>query len=311
MKILVTGGAGFIASHIADSYVKLGHKVVIIDNLSSGKKEFLNPKAIFYKADIRDYNQIKKIFIKENPEVINHHAAQISVRDSVTNPIIDANINIIGLLNILDLSVIYKVKKIIFASSGGVVYGDAKIIPTAESYVPLVPLSPYGVSKLTSEYYLNFFQNSYSISYIALRYSNVYGPRQNPHGEAGVVAIFSKKIINNEIPIINGNGNQTRDYVYVKDVVEANKNALELNISGSFNIGTSIETNVNQIFQKIKQIAKTDLDPIYGPAKKGEQKRSCLDTTLSNKKLKWSPKYYLEEGLTETFNYFKYDKKTK
>lgn len=305
MKILVTGGAGFIASHIVDAYINLGHDVVIVDNLSSGRREFINKKAKFYKADIRDRDKIKDIFTKERPEVLNHHAAQISVRESVLDPINDAEINILGLLNLLEAGRKNGVKKIIFASSGGVVYGEAKQIPTHEDYNPLQPLSPYGVSKLASEYYLNFYYTTYGIQYFALRYSNVYGPRQNPHGEAGVVAIFSLKLLNGEIPIINGDGKQTRDYVYVGDVVEANKIALTSSEGGVFNIGTGIETNVLEIYQNIKEITGSSVSAKHGPAKSGEQKRSCLDSRLAAEKLDWKAKINLDEGLKKTIEYFK------
>ena len=232
MKILVTGGAGFIASHIVDAYIGKGHQVFVVDDLSSGRREFVNPKAKFYQADIRDSKKIHEIFVKEKPEIVNHHAAQISVRNSVEDPINDAEINLLGLLNLLEEGRTVGVKKVIFASSGGVVYGEAKKLPTPENYHPLQPLSPYGVTKLASEYYLNFYRETYGIQSIALRYSNVYGPRQNPHGEAGVVAIFALKLLKDEVPIINGDGLQTRDYVYVGDVVSANLKSLEAKISG-------------------------------------------------------------------------------
>jgi UDP-glucose 4-epimerase len=304
MKILITGGAGFIASHIADAYIKLGYRVVILDNLSSGKKEFINPKAAFYKADICDSTTIKRIIKKEKPEVINHHAAQISVRNSVSDPVNDAKINILGLLNILEAGKINGLRKVIFASSGGVVYGDAKVIPTSESYKMLDPISPYGVSKLASEKYLYFFNKSYRTKYIALRYSNVYGPRQNPHGEAGVVAIFSRKLLKGISPTINGNGKQTRDYVFVGDVVKANIRALRSDVNGCFNIGTCKETNVIQIFEGIQKSVNTFVSAVYGPAKQGEQERSCLDNRLALKVLGWKPEVLLNNGLFKTVQYF-------
>ncbi len=305
MKILVTGGCGFIASHIVDAYVDLGHEVVVVDNLSTGNKSFLNPKAKFYQADIRDKTKIQNIVTSEKPEVVNHHAAQISVRSSVENPIEDAQINLLGLLNLLEAGRTSGVKKIIFASSGGVVYGEAAVLPTPESYQPLQPLSPYGVAKLASELYLNFYCQTYGISYVALRYSNVYGPRQNPHGEAGVVAIFSRKLFKGEKPVINGDGKQTRDYIFVKDVVEANKLALTANKNGAFNIATGKETDVNMIFQLIKKAVGSSISPVHGQAKKGEQKRSCLDITYARHELGFSPQYDLTKGLAETVDYFK------
>lgn len=305
MKILVTGGAGFIASHIVDAYINDEHKVVIVDNLSSGKKEFINAKAKFYETDIRNKEEIEKILEKEMPEVINHHAAQISVRSSVEDPINDAEINILGLLNLLEYGQKNGVKKIIFASSGGVVYGEARTLPTSEDYLPLLPISPYGISKLASEYYLNFYHKTYGINYTALRYANVYGPRQNPHGEAGVVAIFTLKLLKNKVPVINGAGGQTRDYVFVGDVVEANKAALYKDETGSFNIGTTLETNVNEIFGNLQKIIGSNVKAKHGPAKIGEQQRSCLDCRLAQKILGWQPKISLQEGLSKTVEYFK------
>lgn len=305
MKILVTGGAGFIASHIVDAYIDLGHDIVVIDDLSSGKKEFVNKKAKFYQADIRNRNDIKRIIEKEKPEVINHHAAQISVRVSVEDPILDAQVNILGLLNLLKAGRKMGVKKIIFASSGGVVYGEAKVMPTREDYHPLLPFSPYGVTKLASEKYLHFYWKAYKIPYLALRYSNVYGPRQNPHGEAGVVAIFSLKLLKGEAPIINGSGKQTRDYIYVGDVVAANEIALASSAVGSFNIGTARQTNVLQIYEALKKACQKDIPAKHGPEKKGEQKRSCLDISLAKKLLGWQPKVDLETGLRKTIDYFR------
>ncbi len=304
MKILVTGGAGFIASHIVDAFIAGGHDVVIIDDLSTGKKDFINPKARFYQADIRDKNKVEGIFKKEKPEVLNHHAAQISVRESVADPVNDAQINILGLLNLLEAGRKNGLEKVIFASSGGVVYGESGKYPTSEDYLPLNPLSPYGVSKLTSEYFLNYYHDTYGIDYLALRYGNVYGPRQNPHGEAGVVAIFTLKLLNGETPIINGDGLQTRDYVYVGDVIEANRKALVINKVGSFNIGTSKETNVIEIFDILKNITGSQIDAKHGSAKTGEQKRSCLDIGLAQKVLGWKAKVDLKEGLKKTVEYF-------
>lgn len=304
MKILITGAAGFIASNIADGYINKNNQVVIIDNLSSGKEKFINSKAKFYQEDIRNKDKIFDIIEKEKPDVINHHAAQISVRNSVEDPIFDAQVNILGLLNILEAGRKNGVKKIIFASSGGVVYGDAYQIPTPENYDPKIPLSPYGIAKLVSEYYLNFYYRTYKIPYIALRYSNVYGPRQNPHGEAGVVAIFSQKLLANVSPTINGDGKQTRDYVFVSDVVDANIKALNTDFVGGVNIGTQSESNVIEIYEGIENIIKSGLKAKFGPKKMGEQSRSCLDISLAKKVLDWSPKFNLQQGLTKTVSYF-------
>ncbi|MBI2617148.1 NAD-dependent epimerase/dehydratase family protein [Candidatus Gottesmanbacteria bacterium] len=304
MKILVTGGAGFIASHIVDRFIQLEHDVVVVDNLSSGTKKFVNPKAVFYEVDIEDRGKINDIIKKEHPDVINHHAAQISVRHSVTDPVFDAKANIIGLLHILEVSKEIKVAKIIFASSGGVIYGDTDLIPTPETYQPLFPLSPYGISKLSSEKYLNYYYRNYQIPFVALRYANVYGPRQNPHGEAGVVAIFNLRIRKNLPPQINGDGKQTRDYVYVSDVVEANVSALTSSFAGFVNIGTGIETDVNALASGIQSIYGTNLPAEHKSPKEGEQHRSCLDRRLAKRVLKWEPKIDLQKGLSLTREYF-------
>lgn len=310
MKILVTGGAGFIASHIVDAYIDLGFDVVVLDNLSSGKKKFVNHQAKFYQDDLLNFDRIKKILLSEKPDIINHHAAQISVRDSVNNPINDANVNILGFINLLEAAKEIKIKKIIFASSGGAIYGDAKILPTSESYQPLIPLSPYGISKLTSEFYLNYYYHVYKIPFIALRYSNVYGPRQNPHGEAGVVAIFSLKLLNGIASVINGDGRQTRDYIYVEDIVCANINAVKSEFIGAVNIATSIETDVNKLYQLLKTLSKINIEAKFGSAKQGEQLRSSLDISYANKVLfNWRPKTNLQTGLKKTIDYFsKYEK---
>lgn len=309
MRILVTGGAGFIASHIVDAYIKDGHEVIIIDNLSTGKKDFINKKARFYKIDIRNRRELELVLKKEKPSVINHHAAQISVRHSVENPFFDLEINLIGLLNLIQQGKKAGLKKMIFASSGGVVYGEADTIPTSENYVPLKPQSPYGITKLSSEYYLDYFFQNYRIPYIALRYSNVYGPRQNPHGEAGVIAIFTSKLLRGETSIINGDGLQTRDYVYVKDVVEANRKALISDKVGAFNIGTSRETNVLEIFNRLRKLIGKNTTVSHGSAKKGEQKRSCLNCNLALKVLGWKAESTLNQGLKKTVEYFQQNEK--
>jgi UDP-glucose 4-epimerase len=303
MKILVTGGAGFIGSHLVDRLIKENHQVIVVDNLSTGKKENLNPKAQFYQLDILD-PKLSEVFQKEKPEVVFHYAAQIDVRKSVKNPLEDAKINILGSLNLLENCKRFKVKKFIFASSGGAIYGQADIVPTPESY-PAWPLSPYGVAKLTIEKYLNYYYKVFGLPYTSLRLANVYGPRQNPEGEAGVVAIFCHKLLKGEQPVINGDGTQTRDYVFVDDVVEANLLALEKDKVDIFNVGTAKETSVNEIFQRLKRITGAGIEGIHGPAKQGEQKRSCLDFSKIKKELDWQPNYSLEQGLEKTVNYFK------
>ncbi|OGG06439.1 UDP-glucose 4-epimerase [Candidatus Gottesmanbacteria bacterium RIFCSPLOWO2_02_FULL_40_10] len=308
MNILVTGGAGFIGSHIVDEFICLGHQVAVIDDLSTGKKEFINKKAHFFKVDIRDKREIASIIKKIRPDIISHHAAQISVRNSVENPGEDAQVNILGLLNLLEAGRLYGLKKVLFASSGGVVYGEADRIPTPESYDPKLPLSPYGITKLAGEFYLSVYMRNYKIDYVALRYSNVYGPRQNPHGEAGVVAIFSNSLLTGLPPVINGDGRQTRDYIFVKDVVNANVRAISAKYSGPVNIGTGIETDVLAVFSGIKNHVRTDISPRFGPAKKGEQRRSCLNVNLAKKAINWQPAVTLSRGLENTVLYFRADR---
>lgn len=301
MKVLVTGGAGFIASNLADALIEEGHEVVIIDNLSTGKKENINKKAKFYKLDVRD-KAIDKVFAKEKPEIVNHHAAQIDVRHSVDDPIYDAEINILGLLNVLKASKKNNVKKIINISSGGVIYGDGAKLPIKED-TKKGPISPYGIAKLSAEYYVRFYSNIYGLKYTSLRYSNVYGKRQDPLGEAGVIAIFSNMLLNNRQPTIFGDGKQTRDYIYVKDVVNANIQALTKGDNEEFNIGTSKETSVNQLFSAMKKATGFAGEAAYAPSRPGELMRSCLDNSKAKKLLGWSPRYSLEMGLKETIDW--------
>ena len=302
-KIMVTGGAGFIGSHIVDRYINEGNEVIIIDDLSTGKKENINPQARFHHIDIRDKG-MEAIFEKERPEIVNHHAAQMDVRRSTENPAFDADVNIIGTINLLENSVKYGVKKFIFASSGGAIYGEQKDFPAGEEHQQF-PLSPYGVSKLAGEKYIHYYSKNFGLRYISLRYSNVYGPRQNPEGEAGVVAIFIGRLLKGKEPVINGDGEQTRDYVYVDDVVEANISATRSETEGSFNIGTGIETSVNKILSNLIDITKVDIKGMHGPPKKGEQRISVLDCSKAIKSLGWKPKVTLEEGLRRTVLYFK------
>ncbi|MFQ5454766.1 MAG: NAD-dependent epimerase/dehydratase family protein [Nitrospirota bacterium] len=304
MKIAVTGGAGFIGSHLVDRLIQEGHKVIIIDNLSTGKKKNINKDAVFYKADILS-PKIEKIFKKERPELINHHAAQMDVRRSVKDPIFDAEANILGFLNILENAIKYGTRKVIFASSGGAVYGEQKRFPATEKE-PAHPLSPYGISKLSGEHYLYYYKEVCGLDYTCLRYSNVYGPRQDPFGEAGVVAIFTQKMLLGEQPIINGNGLQTRDYVFVEDVIEANMAVTNSsNVCGILNVGTSKETSVNELFNYLCKITGSDAKETHGPGKKGEQKRSVLDYNKLNKITEWEPGVSLQEGLKITVEYFR------
>jgi len=304
MKILVTGGAGFIGSHVADAYINQGHEVVIIDNLSTGRKEFVNPKARFFELDIRS-DKAHRLILEEKFDVINHHAAQINVRKSTDDPIFDADVNILGTLNLLEAAKKTGVKRFIFASTGGAIYGEQDYFPANEEH-PTKPISPYGIGKLTVEKYLYYYNYVFGMSYVVLRYSNVYGPRQNPHGEAGVVAIFCERMLTGEKATINGDGKQTRDYVFVEDVVRANVLALETDhVNEIYNIGTGKETDVNTIFCKLRDMIDLKIEEFHGPAKPGEQRRSVIDPAKAEKLLGWKPVYDLEEGLKATVEFFK------
>jgi len=303
MNILVTGGAGFIGSNITDAYIKLGHNVIIIDNMSTGVKEYINPKAKFYKTDICDDN-IGDIFRENKIDIINHHAAQIDLRKSVENPKFDINVNVIGSVNLLQNALKHGVKKFIFASTGGAIYGEHDYFPADENH-PTRPYAPYGINKLSVEKYLFYFNHVFGLDYIVFRYANVYGPRQNPHGECGVIAIFTDKILNGSEPLINGDGLQTRDYVFVDDVVNANVLALGNTKPAIYNVGTSKETDVNYIFSRINEFAGTKFAEKHGPAKKGEQMRSVLSYEKLKTELGWNPKTDIEAGLRATTEYFK------
>jgi UDP-glucose 4-epimerase len=303
LKILVTGGAGFIASQITDAFIKEGHEVFVLDNLVTGFRHNINPEANFIEADIRD-KEISALFEKEKFDVVNHHAAQMDVRRSVADPSFDANVNILGTINLLQCSLKTNVKKFMFASTGGAVYGDQKYYPADEQH-PTDPLSPYGISKLTVEKYLYFYRQQYGLNYTILRYANIYGPRQNPFGEAGVVAIFSTRLLKGEQPVINGTGEQTRDYVYVGDVVKANLLALNDQKSDIYNIGTGKETNVKEIFGILNGIIKNGQKEVFGPAAPGEQMRSVITSDKFFQVFGWRPSTPLNEGLLNTASFFR------
>lgn len=303
MKILVTGGAGFIGSHLADALVACGHKVAIIDNLVTGLRQNVNPRATFYEADIRG-SSIAEIFERERFEVVFHQAAQMDVRHSVADPRYDAEVNILGTLNLLQLCQKMAVKSFIFASTGGAVYGEQNTFPADEEH-QCWPASPYGVTKMTCERYIYFFGMAYGLKYVLLRYANVYGPRQNPHGEAGVVAIFCQRMLRRDQAIINGDGKQTRDYVYVDDVVAANVLALDCPHNDYFNIGTGVETDVNAVFACLNEALAAGCKEVHGPPKPGEQRRSVLACTKAKKLLGWQPKVDINEGLQMTARWFR------
>lgn len=305
MNILVTGGAGFIGSHIVDAYIEQNHQVTVLDNLSTSNRRFINPKARFYHMDILDPG-VGEVLKKENIEVINHHAAQISVPDSVADPVFDAKANIIGTLLLLRNAVSSSVGKFIFASTGGAIYGSKAPLPTGEDH-PCNPESPYGISKLSVENYLRFFASSYGIKTVTLRYSNVFGPRQNPHGEAGVVAIFCKRLLENRAPVIYGDGEQTRDYILVKDIARANVTALRPDCTGTFNVGTGIETSVNTLIKDLLRLSGSSLQAEHAPTRGYEQRRSAIDRKKFSEQFGWKPQVSFDEALVETYNFFKDD----
>ena len=303
MNILVTGGAGFIGSHIADSYIRAGHSVLVLDDLSSGTKENVPGGASFFQVDIRDDQALVKVFGGQRIDVVNHHAAQMDVRKSVDDPVFDASVNIIGALNLLELSLKHRVRKFIFASTGGAIYGEQESFPADEQH-PLRPLSPYGIAKFAVERYLYYYGRVQALSYVCLRYANVYGPRQNPCGEAGVVSIFANRMLKGEQPIIHGDGSQTRDYVYIDDAVQANLLALEYPHSDVFNIGSGVETDVNTIFQKLKSTTNAPCVEKHGPPRKGEPLRSVLSYKKIHSTFGWSPQVSIDEGLRRTVAFF-------
>ncbi len=303
MQVLITGGAGFIGSHVADLLIEEGHSVTVVDDLSSGKEGNIHPQATFYPLSILD-TKLSDVFSGKRIDAVIHHAAQISVRDSVKDPINDMEINIKGSLNLLENCVKHNISKFIFASTGGALYGEQDCFPADEQH-PTRPLSPYAIAKLSTEKYLSFYHNTHKLSYISLRYSNVYGPRQDPHGEAGVVAIFAEKMLQGEQPIINGDGKQTRDFVYVRDVARANLLALTHDFIGEINIATGIETSINTIFQEIKNLLSSNTPEVHGPPMPGEQLRSVLSFNNARSILGWEPTVPLAEGLKPTVTFFK------
>ena len=302
MRVLVTGGAGFIGSHVVDHLLGRGHDVAVVDNLSTGKRGNVPEEAGFYEVDIR--TGCSEVFEDFRPEVVSHQAAQMDVRRSVREPDFDAEVNVLGTIRLLQNCMKYEVQKFIFASTGGAVYGEQQEFPVPEDH-PQYPISPYGVSKLAGERYLYFYHVQYGLPGVALRYANVYGPRQDPHGEAGVVAIFCGNLAAGQTSTINGTGEQTRDYVYVGDVARANVLALEREVPPrAYNIGTGIETSVNQLYELLREASGRDIPPRHGPAKPGEQLRSCVDPSKAAKFLEWRPEMDLASGLTNTLGFF-------
>ncbi len=303
MKILITGAAGFIASHVADAYVDAGHEVVIVDDLSRGAKRNINPKCRFYSCDIRDREAVESIFLSEKPSVINHHAAQMDVRRGVREPLFDAQVNILGSLNLIEASIAHGVKRFIYIATAGAGYGEPKQMPVPEDY-PINPITPYGISKHTVEHYLFTFQFLYGLEYVVLRYGNVYGPRQNSQGEAGVFAIFAEQMLGGVQPVIYGDGSKLRDYVYISDVVAANVAALNRGTNQIFNIGSGVATPDLQVFQIVRDLLKKNVEPKYVARRPGEIDNISLDISKAKSLLKWEPRVILSEGARITVAYF-------
>jgi UDP-glucose 4-epimerase len=302
MKVLVTGGAGFIGSHVVDALIQRGYQVVVVDNLSTGRLENINPAATLYQADICN-STLEEIFQKERPELVNHQAAQTVIQKSNEDPIFDAKQNILGSLNLILQCLRFGVKKIVCASSGGAVYGEPRYHPVDESH-PINPISYYGISKHTVEHYLHLVHLQHILSYVVLRYSNVYGPRQNAKGEAGVVAIFTRQMLQGERPTIFGKGDKTRDYIHVSDVVAANLLAMEGEGNGVYNIGTGVETSDQEIFNLLAELTGYQSNPHYASVREGEIYKICLDWSKAQKELGWQPQFLLRDGLRETVNYY-------
>lgn len=304
MRIVVTGAAGFIASQIADAYLALGHEVLIVDNLSTGDRKNLNPGAGFFEGDVRSEAAAKAVEAFK-PEVLNLHGAQIDVRKSVERPAFDADTNIGGTLNMVEAGRrAGSLKRVVYAASGGSMYGDSKVLPTPETE-PVGAVSPYGVSKATGELYLSCWRAMYGLHYVALRYANVYGPRQNLHGEAGVVAIFAERLLRGDACTIYGDGKQTRDFVFVGDVVKANVLALTTQFCGGVNIATSKETDVNRVYELLAKNLGVTTPAKYGPERLGEQRVSVLANAKAREVLGWVPEFDVERGMAETIRWYR------
>jgi UDP-glucose 4-epimerase len=304
MKVLVTGGAGFIGSHVVDQYLKHGYEVVVVDDLSTGRAANLNPAAGFYRLDIRS-PQLAEVFEKERPDYVNHHAAQVDVRRSVARPLFDADINVLGSINLIECAKRYAVRRFVYSSSGGAVYGEPEYLPCDEGH-PINPICQYGISKHTVEHYLYLYQVNFGLNYSVLRYSNVYGPRQDPHGEGGVVAIFAGQMLADKPVTIYGDGEQQRDFVYAGDCARANLLALARDAgSGTYNLGAGRGTTVNEIFQTLKTITGYGRPPTHGPAKVGETRHIYLNARKAERELGWLPEVSLEDGLARTVAHLK------
>jgi UDP-glucose 4-epimerase len=303
MRILLTGGAGFIGSNVADAFLERGHEILVIDDLSTGTRENLPGLAKFLETSITA-SDCRAAFESFRPEVLCHQAAQIDVRRSVADPAFDAEVNVVGTIRLLELCREFGTRRVLFASTGGAIYGEQDFFPATEAH-PTRPISPYGVAKLSVEHYLHYYAVEHGFRAACLRYANVYGPRQNPHGEAGVVAIFTNRLLRSEAPTINGDGAQTRDYVFVGDVVRANVLALEKDLTGHYNVGTGVETSVNALYEVIRDAVGIDLEARRGPGKPGEQLRSCLDAAALEQATGFRPRTPLADGIKATVEYFR------
>ncbi len=298
----MTGGAGFIGSTLADALLDEGAEVAVVDDLSRGQRGQVPERAEFHQLDVVD-ERLPALVASVAPDVVFHQAAQIDVRRSVADPVLDTRVNVLGTVNVLEACARARVRRVVFASSGGALYGDTDVLPTPETH-PCVPASAYGAAKLAAETYGSVFAQVYGMEFVALRYANVYGPRQDPHGEAGVVAIFAERLLAGEDAVINGDGDQTRDYVYVDDVVAANIRAAQTASLGAFNIGTGRPCSVNELYQLLAGAAHADRPARHGPGKPGEQRVSCLDVSRAASLLGWGPRVALEEGVSRTVSWF-------
>jgi UDP-glucose 4-epimerase len=303
VKILVTGAGGFVGSHVADAYVEGGHDVVVLDDLSRGRKENINPKCRFYSCDIRDRKAIENIFSAEKPVVVNHHAAQMDVRRGVREPLYDAEVNILGGINLIEAAIANGVRRFLYAGTAGAGYGEPDRLPVPEDY-PVNPITPYGISKHTLEHYLFTFRFLYRLDYVVLRYGNVYGPRQSSQGEAGVFAIFSEQMLGGVRPVIYGDGTKVRDYVYISDVVAANVAALERGTGEIFNISSGVQTSDQEVLDLVRDLLGKSVHPQYAPRRPGEIDRICLDISKAERLLGWKPQISLAEGARRTVAYF-------
>jgi UDP-glucose 4-epimerase len=303
MKILVTGGAGFIASHVSDSLLGLGHHVAIVDNLATGKRENLPSAAVFHEVDIRD-DALDGVFRAEKPEVVVHHAAHIDVTRSVREPAYDASVNVLGSLNLLECCRRHDVRKVVYAGTGGALFGEPSYLPVDEAH-PIDPISPYGVSKHTVEHYLFAYKANHGIDYIVLRYPNVYGPRQDPHGEAGVVAIFSLQLLAGQQPIIFGDGTKTRDYCNVADIAAANVLALNSPLSGVYNLGRGIEVSDLEVFEAVRTAVGSETAPRFAPVRPGEVEHIALDASKAERELGWSWNVDFVEGVAGAVEFYR------